>query len=306
VTITHSPATPFQKAELVTVEVSYGNASSTWYFVTTAIYKVLYVAGSSTTKGDRLNALRLASIHKMDVSFVTDVQAANPTLGTNLATGKDLLIFSSSAAANSNPITDRGFHLLPIPIIDWEQGYCDDLRMHDSGGAGGGASSTTLINVVGAGHPLAAGLPNGNATIATANYTLQQFPKPAAAVEIATDPSVTSRKVLWGLTNGAAVTGGGGYVQPARRVFAGWAGDSGSEWWNANGKALFDAAINWLLPPKLGIAPAGSGSVTISWTGDGLLQESGTMAADSWSDSANQANPQTRSTSGTRFFRVRQ
>jgi hypothetical protein len=68
----------------------------------------------------------------MDVTFVTDVQAANPALGTNLATGKDLILFSSSAAAGSNPITDRGFHLLPIPIVNWENAYCAGLRMNEN------------------------------------------------------------------------------------------------------------------------------------------------------------------------------
>jgi hypothetical protein len=86
----------------------------------------------------------------------------------------------------------------------------------------------------------------------------------------------------------------------------GWAGDTGSEWWNANGKALFDATINWVMPPRLSIAPATAGNVTLSWTGDGVLQESATLAAGSWTDSSNQTNPQTRPATGTKFFRMRQ
>jgi hypothetical protein len=307
VTITHTPAAPFPKAELVTVEVGYGNASSTWYFVTTAIYKALYVAGGTGTKGDRINALRLASVYKLDVTFVSDADAANAAKGTNLATGKDLILFSSSAAAGANPIINRGFHLLPIPIINWEQAYRDDLRMEDSGSGGGGVNSQTQVRIVGAGHPLAAGFPNGDLPVATATYTFQQTTPPAQAILIATTLGSSTEGLLWGLTNGATCNPPAGpFTHPARRVFMGWAGDTGSEWWNANGKALFDATINWVMPPRLSIAPATAGNVTLSWTGDGVLQESATLAAGSWTDSSNQTNPQTRPATGTKFFRMRQ
>jgi len=307
VTLTHTPAAPFAKAELVTVEALYGNAASTWYFVTTAIYKALYVAGGSGTKGDKLNALRLASVHKMDVTIVSDANAA--ASGTNLATGKDLILFSSSALAGSNPVSDDGFHLLPIPIINWEQAYRDDLRMEDAGSGGGGVNNQTQVRIVGAGHPLAAGFPNGDVPVATATYAFQQTTAPAEAIGIATTLGSATQGILWGLTNGATCNPAAGpFTHPAKRVFIGWAGDSGSEWWNANGKALFDATIVWVLPPRppeMSITASG-GNVTISWTAEGVLQESATMAAGSWTDSADQTNPQTRPATGTKFFRVKQ
>jgi hypothetical protein len=93
------------------------------------------------------------------------------------------------------------------------------------------------------------------------------------------------------------------YVHPARRVQFGMAGPGLVVNWNDNGWKMFDAAIAWLLPPKLTVTSA-SGNVTVSWTGDGTLQESATMAAGSWVNSASQANPQTRPATGAKFFRV--
>jgi hypothetical protein len=246
-------------------------------------------------------------VHKADVTFVSDAQAASQ--GTNLASGMDLILFSSSALAGSNPVTDDGFHLLPIPIINWEQAYCDDLRMQDAG-AGGGINNQSQVRVIAEGHPLAGGLTNGDHVVATANYTFQQAPPPAEAIVIATQVGGSSG-ILWALTNGSSVTGGGGFTHPAKRAFIGWAGDSGSQWWNEKGNALFDAVIRWMLPavavpPELTIATSPGGSVTISWTEQGVLEESSTLQSGSWSRSANQENPQTRPASGKLFFRVRQ
>lgn len=307
VTLTYTPATPFARAALITTELAYGNTAATWSFVTKAIFKALYVAGGTGTQGDRINATRLASVHKADVTFVSDAQAASQ--GTNLAAGMDLVLFSSSALAGSNPINNSGFHALPIPIINWEQAYCDDLRMQDSG-AGGGINNQSQVRIVGEGHPLAAGLINGDHVIATANYTFQQAPPPAEAIRIATQVGGTSG-ILWALTNGSTVTGSGGFTHPAKRAFIGWAGDSGSQWWNDKGNALFDAVIRWMLPavalpPKLTISQSTGDNVTVSWTEQGVLEESTNLQPGSWTVSANQANPQSRPATGTLFFRIRQ
>lgn len=80
--------------------------------------------------------------------------------------------------------------------------------------------------------------------------------------------------------------------------------------WNENGWAMFDAAVRWAFnlpdePPRFNPITRSGSEVTISWTGQGTLQESSTVAGG-WTDSANQANPQTRSANGIRFFRVKQ
>ena len=46
------------------------------------------------------------------------------------------------------------------------------------------------------------------------------------------------------------------------------------------------------------------GSVTISWTGQGTLQEADSVAG-TWTDSANQTNPQSRPPVATKFFRLK-
>ena len=52
-------------------------------------------------------------------------------------------------------------------------------------------------------------------------------------------------------------------------------------------------------------APAreGNGDITLSWDGGGSLEEAASINGP-WSASADQANPQTRTPSGTAFFRL--
>jgi hypothetical protein len=49
------------------------------------------------------------------------------------------------------------------------------------------------------------------------------------------------------------------------------------------------------------------GTVTISWTGTGTLEETSSLASPiTWTPAANQANPQTVTATGTKFYRLRQ
>jgi hypothetical protein len=57
-------------------------------------------------------------------------------------------------------------------------------------------------------------------------------------------------------------------------------------------------------PPKFNPITRTGNSVTISWTGQGTLQESSTVTGG-WTDSPGQSNPQTVQASGTRFYRIR-
>jgi len=58
--------------------------------------------------------------------------------------------------------------------------------------------------------------------------------------------------------------------------------------------------------PAFNVPTLAGGSVTISWTGSGTLQEA-TSLGGSWSNSSNQNNPQTvPATSGNKFYRIQQ
>ena len=47
------------------------------------------------------------------------------------------------------------------------------------------------------------------------------------------------------------------------------------------------------------------GALTLSWTGDGVLQSRATLTSGEWQDVADQTNPQTLdSTAGAQFFRL--
>jgi hypothetical protein len=79
--------------------------------------------------------------------------------------------------------------------------------------------------------------------------------------------------------------------------------------------ALWQAGVTWALAPPEDLPPTGSvgtlnapaleasGDITLSWDGGGTLEETASIDGP-WSASADQANPQTRTPSGTSFFRL--
>jgi hypothetical protein len=57
-------------------------------------------------------------------------------------------------------------------------------------------------------------------------------------------------------------------------------------------------------PARLSLVKIAGGTLTLSWTGQGRMEESLLLTSD-WTASANQANPQNVSaTTGTKFYRV--
>ncbi len=58
-------------------------------------------------------------------------------------------------------------------------------------------------------------------------------------------------------------------------------------------------------PPVFKAITVAGGNATISWTGDGILEESATVNGG-WTTSASQANPQTVPATGAKFYRLRQ
>jgi hypothetical protein len=83
---------------------------------------------------------------------------------------------------------------------------------------------------------------------------------------------------------------------------------------NTNGLALFDAAVEWLLPPAPPARPVltvaagpGSGQMTLGWTSSGTLETTTNLTAPAWINAPSQSNPQTVPTTGTqRYYRVKQ
>ena len=77
---------------------------------------------------------------------------------------------------------------------------------------------------------------------------------------------------------------------------------------NANGLALFDAAVTWAVQPVLSSRSGpGAGEVTLFWSSAGTLQTATNLAAPTWITAPSQANPQTvLATDPQRYYRVKQ
>jgi len=309
-TITYTPPTPFPAATVVNCEVTYPGTTETWRFVTQNSRKALMTVGSSRlTYGDRFIAFRLASKYGVDVEVYEDL---SPALNTNLLAGKVLFLNSATVASGNvrarigggNTIAFGNAKDIPVPIINWENGNVVDFSLATAvGGNVNGAGSD--VNVLTGGGFLRAGLPAGTNTIRTTSIgsQFQRATAPSGSTNVAVNVANSSQSLIYGIPKGLDV---GGFVHPARCVHFGPMSNDGAEVFNTAGLKLLDAAIEWLLPPKVSIAGAGGNNATVSWVPDGTLQENSNVTTTNWVDAANQNNPQTIPASGQKYFRVRQ
>ena len=106
---------------------------------------------------------------------------------------------------------------------------------------------------------------------------------------------------------------GGPITHASRKVHWGVVENTSAVNLTADGWKLFDAAIEWLVPPppaplKLtATAGPGAGQMTLGWTGTGTLETATNVAAPAWINAPSQANPQTvPATDPQRYYRVKQ
>lgn len=306
-TLSYTNAAGWGRAKVVNVSVEYAGAVGAWTFQTKTGLKALVVGISA---GDTLISQRLASKFGLDVSNLPE-----GTVSANANTDYLMqfkMIWNSEAVSSGgarpyiNFIRDNN---LPIPAINVEGGNVSDWRFATAGGGGASANNSFVIitnpaspfaaGLTGTNRVLNTGVPNG--TWHTATAALPDTAFGACGTSLSGVPAVFGYQ--------AGTEGTQGYIHPARRVQFGLAGPGMVVNWTDNAWKMFDAAIAWVLPPRppeLSITTATMGNVTISWTAAGVLEESTNMAPSSWSDSLNQANPQTRAATGTKFFRIRQ
>ncbi len=170
---------------------------------------------------------------------VTVIQDASSTSAS--ANGKALLVISNSVAPGK---VGNKFNQVPVPVIAFEPGVYDNLGMTGtvSGTDFGRTSSQTQLRMSGT-HPLTTGL-SGLVTVGTSAAKFSWGKPGASAVIAATHKSSSSKAMIFAYEAGASLANG--TAAPARRV-ALHLNDGATDVWNANGRALFSAAVNWAL-----------------------------------------------------------
>jgi hypothetical protein len=205
----------------------------------------LFVTAATPSNGDLAISNRLATLN-YNVTVVADTASA-----TSQGVGRDVIVISSSVGS-ANLLDAAGLHKfksLGVPIINWESANYDDLNMTGTAATEFGTIATqTAINIVNAGHPLAAGLPAGTNTIFTSGQTIA-FGVPAAnAIVVGRPVGIATNAVLFAYEAGDVLFGG---VRATERLVGLPLETDSALAANANGIAIFDAALSWVNPPNL-------------------------------------------------------
>lgn len=183
-----------------------------------AVVRQLRTAGWIVTAIDDDSLSTVASTERLAAADVVVVASSvNPTLTT----------YTAALAA------------LPVPVVLLEPYVANDLGL-TRGGDVGEVTGQTRIRIVDATHAMAAGLSVGATTVTIAPTRIAWYRPVAGAAIVATLPS-SSKAAIFGLDTGTALTSGSA---PARRVGFFYTYPTAPVT-NANGRALFTAALHW-------------------------------------------------------------
>jgi mannan endo-1,4-beta-mannosidase len=201
-------------------------SSSQSVFVGEVPPKALFVADGGS--GDQAVTARLESL---------GYEVVTGSGGTADATEVDLVLISSTI--NSSTVGES-FTDAAVPVIVWEPYLFDDMGMTGATADSdfGTDENASAVNIITAGHELAAGLPAGETAAGTA--VTYGVPGTEAAI-VATLPGDPSRSTVFAYEQGDVMVAGSA---PARRVGFYFSDNTaasldGEEW------ALFDAAVDW-------------------------------------------------------------
>ena len=218
---------------------------------------LLVVGAVPVSSGDSAVIERLESLGHA-VTVIKDTASS-----TASANGKDLVVISDSVAPGK---VGNKFTQVPVPVLAFEPSVYDNLGMTGTvaGTHFGRSSIQTQIRVVGT-HPLTAGL-SGFVTIGNSAAHLSWGRPGAAAVVAANLKGDSSRATIFGYEAGALLVNG--TTAAARRV-AVYPNTGATNAWNVNGRALFDAAVQWA---SGGSTPPPAETVRIMPLGDSITK----------------------------------
>ncbi len=199
-----------------------------------AALTALYVVGNTTLNtGD---AAVKAKLESMGYTVTVVGDAASTTTD---ATGKTIVLISATVASGN---VNTKYTTVAVPLINCEPGLMDDLKLTGIATTEyGSAFNQTQINIIGAGHPLAAGLPNGLTTVFNSVQTTIWGKPNDNAVSIATIAANATQACIFGYQSGAGMVG---INAPARRIGFMLA-DATPASLNTAGMQLLESAILW-------------------------------------------------------------
>jgi len=139
VTLTYTPQSPL--AGLVNCEITYAGAVGQWTCAVRTGKKALFVISSPGTPNtaESFVASRLATKYGLDIQF-QDVSYlnANPT---DLSIASNKVLFFVSSTIPSGNIANWAINFMtagvPVPVLNWEYGNCDEWAFFEAGGGNG-------------------------------------------------------------------------------------------------------------------------------------------------------------------------
>jgi hypothetical protein len=256
---------------------------------------------------DALNAADAGVQGRLEsLGFEVALQAHNLT-ATADALGKSLIVVSSTVSSGQ---VGTKYRDVAVPVINWEQALQDDFLMTWNTGADRGEDGGhTEVIIVDPDHPLAAGLPAGIHTVTTSPQIFTWGrPNPLTAHVIATVATGADTPCVYAYEKGALLIDGS-TPAPERRVHI-FLQDNTFASLTPDGLKLFDAAVNWAVgggtapPARFDSATLENGAITITWSGEGTLEEAPTVRGP-WSALPNAASPYSvPAVNQAKFFRL--
>jgi len=197
--------------------------------------------GADTSIRNQLAALNPAAPGNLSRVLMVDDSASQ----TGDATGKDLVVISASTSAGN---VGNKFQSVQVPVMVMQYGILDDMGMIGNANQAGLQTGQTALTITGSGHPLTAGLGNGDYNVYTSSNSLVYGRASSGAVEIAglTGGNPNNRDVIYAFAQNASMPALP-WTAPARRVafflYSGIAFTS----MTSQGQVLFNASVCWAM-----------------------------------------------------------
>jgi hypothetical protein len=194
------------------------------------------------------------------------VQRHDEVVEASDADDKAIIVISSTVTSAN---VGTKFRDAPVGVITWKNGLFDDFEMTPDNSvtpdSNGTLAGQTRIDVIDAGHPLAAGY-SGDVGINGSNEDFRWgVPSGAAtgAAKVATLAGDSEKFTIIGYDTGSQMENG--FIAPARRVAYFFGDTAAASSWIADGQAMFRAAVEWttleIPPPRPSIYYVQAGTV---------------------------------------------